>query len=119
MIEYSSIEQVKNEVKQGSKLIVHEGSVYDVSEFLKKSEHPGGNEFIENELGNEVSYVMKAQTHTEQAYRMLAQYKIGYIANYKIVKPAISEEPSKLTKIDPVLLKRVRDKYDLNKGLLY
>ncbi|KAJ3045994.1 fatty acid alpha-hydroxylase [Rhizophlyctis rosea] len=55
-----------------------EGKVYDVSEFM--FDHPGGEEFLLQHAGEDVTDVMKDELdhlHSEVAYELLAQYHIG------------------------------------------
>ncbi|KAJ3255120.1 fatty acid alpha-hydroxylase, partial [Borealophlyctis nickersoniae] len=57
------------------------GKVYDVSEFL--FDHPGGEEFILQYAGQDVTHVMKDELehlHSDTAYEILDQYYIGDLA---------------------------------------
>uniref|UniRef100_UPI00359027ED fatty acid 2-hydroxylase isoform X1 n=1 Tax=Myxine glutinosa TaxID=7769 RepID=UPI00359027ED len=59
--------------------VVHEGSVYDVTRFVRT--HPGGESVLLRYAGTDVSSAMRGDPHrhSDNAYRWLSQYRIGHL----------------------------------------
>ena len=75
---YYKVDEIsKNNGKNQTKIwIVIKESVYDVTEFLKKDEHPGGNELIEEYAGKNATKAFNEVGHSIDAKNLLKQFKI-------------------------------------------
>ena len=73
--------------------ISYKGNVYDVTQFL--DDHPGGDDFILQHAGKDVTEVMadpNEHDHSDAAYEMLAEFRIGRIGvDADIVKDGTCE----------------------------
>ncbi|KAF9108796.1 fatty acid alpha-hydroxylase [Mortierella sp. AM989] len=72
--------QVKDHNNENSCWVIHNNNVYDVTPFLM--DHPGGEEFILDYAGKDISLIMKDELshfHSEGAYEMLEEFLIGTI----------------------------------------
>lgn len=75
-----STEDVELHNKSGDCWVSYKGSVLDVSGFLQ--DHPGGDDLILNHAGKDVTAIMAdpdEHTHSDAAYGMLHEFKIGQI----------------------------------------
>lgn len=64
--------------------VIFKGSVFDVTVFLES--HPGGADILLDKLGTDVTDIMdgkddKLHSHSAFAYKLLAKYKIGELAD--------------------------------------
>lgn len=67
--------------------------VYDVTSFL--SDHPGGGDLILEYGGKDVSEIMVdelSHTHSENAYEILKECLIGFVANEATIKAAVEHD---------------------------
>tara|TARA_Y100000389_G_scaffold11145_1_gene10344 strand:+ start:846 stop:1124 length:279 start_codon:yes stop_codon:yes gene_type:complete len=58
--------------------IVIENNVYDVSSYMKRDLHPGGNEVLQKYAGQDATESFSA-LHSDDAWRELEQFRIGSI----------------------------------------
>ena len=68
-------------------------NVYDVTKFL--SDHPGGEEFILEYAGQDVSKIMGdeiSHSHSDNAYEILNDHLIGHVATEPIVQAAVDHD---------------------------
>ncbi|KAG0011485.1 fatty acid alpha-hydroxylase [Entomortierella chlamydospora] len=75
-----SVRQVKAHSNSASCWVTLNNKVYDVSSFV--SDHPGGEELILNQAGNDITDLMKdelSHLHSEGAYEMMDEFLIGYL----------------------------------------
>ena len=67
-----------NKDKENNKVIIFEGTVYDVNEYLEQ--HPGGSALILPHLGTNIEEVFEEQEHTKSALKILRNLpKVGKI----------------------------------------
>jgi len=73
-------EQVKDRVAEGSSLIIIDGIVYDVLEFMPK--HPAGIHYLKSYLGKDATeaYNGKVYDHSGAARNMLRMLAVGKIS---------------------------------------
>ena len=96
-------QDVKN-FKTSKKLVIFQGCVYDVSEYMDY--HPGGSDRIERYLGKNIDSVFEQVGHTVAALKIIAQLpKVGEIKGVSTKQDAYS----------PKLKEKFS--FDLNKGL--
>ena len=65
--------------------VIVDGAVYDVTSFLES--HPGGLSITEKHLGTDIGCVIRSDevhSHSNTAFEILEQYKIGIIKNENI-----------------------------------
>ncbi|KAF9433994.1 fatty acid alpha-hydroxylase [Entomortierella beljakovae] len=75
-----SLAQVQEHNNADSCWVIHNNNVYDVTSFIM--DHPGGEEFILDYAGNDISLIMKDELshfHSEGAYEMLDEFLVGTI----------------------------------------
>ena len=73
---YTIDEIIKNNGENGNKLwILIDGKVYDVTDY----KHPGGREFLEDNVGEDRFQEFEAQGHSNAAKNDLKKLYIGYI----------------------------------------
>ncbi|KAF8965175.1 fatty acid alpha-hydroxylase [Entomortierella lignicola] len=73
--------QVKDHNNENSCWVINNNNVYDVTSFIM--DHPGGEEFILDYAGKDISLIMKDELshfHSEGAYEMLEEFLIGTIS---------------------------------------
>ena len=60
--------------------VIHDGSVYDVTSFLRENAHPGGFDVVSEYLGSDITEVFSDgdHAHSRSALQMLLQYRIGW-----------------------------------------
>jgi cytochrome b involved in lipid metabolism len=74
MIDFTTEKDVQeHQAKIGKKLVIFEGSVYDVTEFL--NQHPGGPEKIEPLLGKVIDEAYAEAEHTRSARNIFRDLK--------------------------------------------
>ena len=120
---FRSQAEVKEEVeRRGKQLVIRNGNVYDVQEFLDFIKHPGGSKVIEKEFGNDIGAAMIKNDHSHAAYDLLEMHKIGYIEGAEsgdsIGGRGVNERLEKLG-LDSKSLESVMNKLDFSHGLLY
>jgi len=74
------IETVSKHNTEDDAWIVVKGDIFDVTKFI--SFHPGGKNIIINNLGTDLTEAFgskEVHEHSEKAYRMLENYKIGIL----------------------------------------
>jgi len=114
---YASQKEVMEEVKRtGRKLVIYDGAVYDVAEFMEYVKHPGGNDLIEQNLGTDITEKMEEAQHSPNAYRNLAKYKIGLI---KTANDAEKKQDDDHKEYSQELIDAVNRKMNLQKPVLY
>jgi len=87
--------------------VIVDNGVYDVTMFLEL--HPGGVEILKDQIGKDVSEVMRADSphsHGPAAFKMLERYRVGFLPN---------EEASVDSNINP---KTGKQYVDWNKAIL-
>ncbi|XP_055601229.1 cytochrome b5-like [Uranotaenia lowii] len=57
--------------------MIYRDGVYDITEYLKLNEHPGGNDMIVECAGKDATKEMDDFGHSKSALAMLKKYKIG------------------------------------------
>ena len=79
--EVIDLEEVEkhNSIKNGA-WVVHDGSVYDVTAFLRENAHPGGIVVVSEYLGGDITeaFTDGDHSHSKSALQMLSQYRIGW-----------------------------------------
>jgi 4-hydroxysphinganine ceramide fatty acyl 2-hydroxylase len=114
---YANMNQVKEECEAtGHRLVVYQNGVYDVSEFLEKVRHPGGNNLIEENIGTDITEKMQLVSHSINAYRILAKYKIGILN--RTAKGQRADEPH-LHKPSQTTLDNINNKINLKQPVLH
>ena len=77
--------------------------VYDMTKFLDG--HPGGGDLILEYGGKDVTKIMRDELshfHTENAYDILDQHLIGYVANEKIINAVVEhDKPDDIVPLQP------------------
>jgi len=78
VFDLSEIEK-HNSISNGA-WVVHDGSVYDVTPFLRENAHPGGVDIVAEYLGSDITEVFSDgdHSHSKSALQMLLQYRIGW-----------------------------------------
>ena len=72
---FESEDEVYNLFKtDGLKIVIYEGVVYDVSEYM--DEHPGGADIIEAELGKNIDEPFEEAEHTKSAINVFKDLPI-------------------------------------------
>jgi len=74
--QYSLAEVKKHNDNHSCWLVIH-NEVFDVTEFL--NEHPGGEEVLLEQGGNEASEAFEDVGHSSDARELMLKYKIGEI----------------------------------------
>lgn len=77
---------VKASVGQAAMLLIVDGYVYDVAEFIDQKMHPGGEKIIKAYIGKDVSQVFRSGSkhkHTAVAYSLLEDYRTGKMVSSK------------------------------------
>lgn len=77
--------EVANHNSVGDAWVVVDGVVYNVTSFLES--HPGGQSITEQYLGSDISCVIRSydvHSHSDTAFEILEQYKIGVIEDEKV-----------------------------------
>lgn len=64
------------EVKQNEYWIAIQNNVYDISSYIQRNIHPGGNDVLCNYLGTDATEIFK-NTHSLNAWNDLEQFRIG------------------------------------------
>lgn len=64
----SEDEVYKAHKDEGLKIVIFEGIVYDVTEYM--NEHPGGSDYIEKELGKNIEEPFEEAEHTKSAKKI-------------------------------------------------
>ncbi|KXS19459.1 cytochrome b5 [Gonapodya prolifera JEL478] len=59
--------------------IVINNSVYNVTKYLADHEHPGGDEVLEDQGGQDATEAFEEIGHSDDALKTLATYKIGTV----------------------------------------
>ena len=70
----SDVMSFYNENKENNKVVIFKGKVYDVKEYLP--EHPGGEDYIANLLGQDIEEAFEEAEHTKSAYRVLGDLPV-------------------------------------------
>lgn len=111
---YSEMEVAAEQKATGNALVIYRGGVYDVREFLDRVKHPGGNELIEDRLGQDITLAMEEAGHSPNAYRMLQRYQIGVVtyARTEQEKQHVQKNKHKL-KFKQELVDSINSKIDL------
>lgn len=76
------------ENKETIKIVLFEGKVYDVAEYMP--EHPGGAEYIEEHLGEDILEPFEDAEHTKAAKKSLLKLPV-----VGLLKSALSEKELK------------------------
>lgn len=71
-MDYYTLEQVK----QNEHWIAIQNNVYDISSYIQRNIHPGGNDVLCNYLGTDATEIFK-NTHSLNAWNDLEQFRIG------------------------------------------
>jgi cytochrome b involved in lipid metabolism/sterol desaturase/sphingolipid hydroxylase (fatty acid hydroxylase superfamily) len=75
-----SMEDIRSHNSVSNAWIVMSGGVYDVTKFLEM--HPGGKDILFEHLGTDITELFispQLHSHSQKAFRILANYRIGYI----------------------------------------
>ena len=76
---YYTLEEINKQNKTGSKWIVSNGKVYDITFFLKQHNHPGGNEVLESRVKNMCDCSKDFNFHSKKTMEKWRNYLIGYV----------------------------------------
>lgn len=60
--------------KEGKHVVIYQGTVYDVTEYMPT--HPGGADYIENELGTNIDEAFEEAEHTKSARKIFKDLPI-------------------------------------------
>jgi L-lactate dehydrogenase (cytochrome) len=72
-----TIQEVETHNKEGTSIwIVIDNTVYDVSSYIERDLHPGGNEVLYKYAGTDATKRF-AEIHSKSAWNELEQFKIG------------------------------------------
>nr|XP_060644089.1 cytochrome b5 type B [Anolis sagrei ordinatus] len=88
---FTLAEVAKRSTGKETWLVIH-GRVYDVTRFL--DEHPGGEEVLLEQAGQDATESFDDVGHSEDAHEMLRQYLIGEV-HPDDLKPGSSKDPNK------------------------
>ncbi|KAF9438876.1 fatty acid alpha-hydroxylase [Entomortierella beljakovae] len=80
MTKFYSVKEVAKHSTAKDCWVIHDSKVYDVTGFV--ADHPGGEEFILDHAGEDVTALMKDELehlHSEGAYEMLDELLVGYV----------------------------------------
>ena len=75
-MDYYTLEQVK----RNEYWIVIQDNVYDISSYIARNLHPGGNEVLLKYLGNDATQAFK-NIHSTKAWNDLEEFRIGKVYN--------------------------------------
>ncbi|KAF9923269.1 fatty acid alpha-hydroxylase, partial [Linnemannia zychae] len=81
MSKYYTQEEVAKHTKADDCWVIHNNKVYNVTDFV--ADHPGGEEFILDHAGEDVTALMKDELehlHSDGAYEMLDELLIGHLS---------------------------------------
>ncbi len=99
------------------KVIIFEGSVYDVTEYL--GQHPGGSDQIEPYLGGKIDEAFKDAGHTKSARLVFRDLeKVGIIAGDEMSKETVKTNVPNIKGLDGTLLES-KLKIDYNRGMFW
>lgn len=79
-----TIEEVSAHSTEEDAWIILNGGVYNITKFIQF--HPGGKEILHPNLGTDVTEVFKSDeihSHSDKAWRLIKQYRIGSVTNSK------------------------------------
>ena len=62
------------EDKENNQVVIFKGVVYDIKEFMP--EHPGGSQYIEDNLGTDIDQEFEDAEHTKFAEKMFNDFEI-------------------------------------------
>lgn len=96
---YKNATEVWQEHEASScKTVIYRNQVFDITDFVAKLKHPGGNNVFEEFYGKDLTLKMHERNHSKTAYRILQKFKIGEITEkvtYSIDEPVESVAPVK------------------------
>ncbi|KAL2826562.1 cytochrome b5-like heme/steroid binding domain-containing protein [Aspergillus pseudoustus] len=72
-----SVEEVSKHTAPTDLLLIIDGKVYDVSDF--KEEHPGGEDFLLDQAGKDVTELFEDAGHSPEAREILSTLTVGTI----------------------------------------
>jgi cytochrome b involved in lipid metabolism len=78
-LEFSMAEVARHNSKADCWLVAH-GEVYDVTEFLRRGLHPGGEQSIARYAGTDAT--VHFDFHGHSAHRIWGAYRIGHVAGH-------------------------------------
>ena len=89
---FESEEEVYDLYKnEGKKVVLYQGVVYEVGEYMVT--HPGGQEFIENELGTNIDVKFEEAEHTKAAKNIFKDLEVvGKLKNSDETSTTSSDE---------------------------
>ncbi|KAL2793813.1 cytochrome b5-like heme/steroid binding domain-containing protein [Aspergillus keveii] len=74
-----SVEEVSKHTAPTDLLLIIDGKVYDVSKF--KEEHPGGEDFLLDQGGKDVTELFEDAGHSPEARKVLSTLIVGTISS--------------------------------------
>lgn len=78
---YTVEEVAQRNYKGGSDCwLIYKGAVYNVTEYVKNDEHPGGSDLVTDWAGMDCTKAFNDAGHSAEAMRDLKKYKIGTLA---------------------------------------
>lgn len=78
---YYTIKEVElHNITSDTVWIVISDHVYDITSYIERELHPGGNEVFDKYAGTDATQRF-AELHSKDAWSELEQYKIGYLKN--------------------------------------
>lgn len=73
---FFTLDDITEMVEANMRVIIYDRKIYDISH-LDDFEHPAGNNLIEKNIGNDITYHM--EFHSKRAKKNLTQNLIGYL----------------------------------------
>ncbi|KAK7115010.1 fatty acid 2-hydroxylase-like [Littorina saxatilis] len=73
--------ELRQRLRKGRLCVIHSGNVYDVTDFADR--HPGGKEWLEKYVGQDVTRIMEDQSphkHTKAAFGIMAKYRVDDVS---------------------------------------
>lgn len=74
----AEVTEYYNKDQQNNKVVIFEGVVYDVKEYMPR--HPGGEEYIQKDLGKSIDEDFEEAEHTKSARKIFKDLPVvGYM----------------------------------------
>lgn len=73
------MEEVEQHNTAASAWAIYEGKVYDITPYIASGVHPGGNAFLLQYAGSDLTEAFQEVGHSKAALRQLLQFFIGYL----------------------------------------
>ncbi|KAL2785357.1 cytochrome b5 [Aspergillus keveii] len=84
-----SVDEVSKHTAPTDLLLIIDGKIYDVSNF--KEEHPGGEDFLLDQGGKDVTELFEDASHRPEAREILSTLTVGTVPSDVRLSPILDE----------------------------